>query len=85
MVPDKSGLVLLARTSYILATLLLSGLTDDMERKPKSKTTLTATERHKRFVEMAREVDASDDPKDFEKAFKRVTFGKRAVPKKGHR
>ena len=37
---------------------------------PKPK--LTDTERHKRFVDMAREVEASDDPKDFEKAFKKV-------------
>jgi hypothetical protein len=39
------------------------------ERKPK----LTDAERHKRFVEMARKIEASDDPKDFEKAFKKVT------------
>ena len=30
-------------------------------------------ERHARFVEMAREVGASEDPKDFDKAFKAVT------------
>jgi hypothetical protein len=34
---------------------------------------LTPQERHKRFVEMAKEVEASDDPKDFEKAFRKVT------------
>jgi hypothetical protein len=33
---------------------------------------LTNAERHKRFVAMAREVGASDDPKDFERAFKKV-------------
>jgi hypothetical protein len=48
-------------------------------RKPK----LTDAERHKRFVAMAREVGASDDPKDFDKAFKKVTSEKRK-PKKGH-
>lgn len=37
-------------------------------RKPK----LTDAERHKRFVEMAKEVGASDDPKDFDKAFRKV-------------
>jgi len=37
-------------------------------RKPK----LTDSERHKRFVDMARKVGASDDPKDFDKAFKKV-------------
>jgi hypothetical protein len=41
--------------------------------KPKPKPKLTDTERHKRFVEMAREVEASEDPKEFEKAFKKVT------------
>jgi hypothetical protein len=39
-------------------------------REPKPK--LTDVERHKRFVAMAREVGASDDPKDFEAALKKV-------------
>lgn len=39
--------------------------------KPKPK--LTDAERHKRFVAMGEEVGASKDPKDFEKAFKKVT------------
>lgn len=47
-----------------------------MTRKPQSKPKLTDAERHKRFVEMAREVGASDDPKDFESAFKKVTSSK---------
>ncbi len=47
-----------------------------MVRKPARKPKLTDTERHKRFVEMAREVGASDDPKDFEAAFKRVVPSK---------
>jgi hypothetical protein len=34
---------------------------------------LTDAERHKRFVAMAREVEASESPKAFDKAFKRVT------------
>lgn len=38
-------------------------------RKPK----LTDAERHKRFVETARAVGASDDPKDFDRAFDKVT------------
>jgi hypothetical protein len=33
---------------------------------------LTDAERHKRFVDMAREVGASDDPKAFDRAFKKV-------------
>ncbi len=40
--------------------------------KTKQKPPLTDAERHERFVDMAREVEASDDPKDFDKAFKRV-------------
>lgn len=44
-----------------------------MARKPQSKSTLTDAERHARFVETAREVEASEDPKDFDEAFGRVT------------
>lgn len=44
-----------------------------MATKTKPKTKLTDAERHKRFVDMAREVQASDDPKDFDKAFGKVT------------
>ena len=40
--------------------------------KPKAKPKLTDAERHKRFVETAKEVGASDDPKDFDRSFKRV-------------
>jgi hypothetical protein len=40
------------------------------DTKPKPK--LTDAERHKRFVDMAREVEASNDPKDFDRAFKKV-------------
>jgi hypothetical protein len=43
-------------------------LTRKRERKPK----LSDAERHKRFLETAREVEASDDPKDFDKAFDKV-------------
>jgi hypothetical protein len=34
---------------------------------------LTDAERHKRFVDMALEVQASEDPSDFDKAFEKVT------------
>jgi len=44
-----------------------------MTRKSASKPKLTDADRHKRFVDMAKQVGASDDPKDFEKAFKKVT------------
>lgn len=49
-----------------------------------SKAPLTDAERHKRFLDMAREVGASDDAKAFDKAFKKVTARppekKKAVP-----
>lgn len=38
-------------------------------KKPK----LTDAERHKRFVEMAKEVGASNNSKDFDRAFTKVT------------
>lgn len=49
-----------------------------MAGKSTSKPKLTDAERHRRFVEMAKQVGASDDPKDFEKAFKKVI----SMPKK---
>jgi hypothetical protein len=45
--------------------------------KSASAPKLTDAERHKRYIAMAKEVGASDDPKDFE------TFKKIALPKKG--
>ncbi len=39
----------------------------------KQKTKLTDADRHKRFVDMAKEVEASDDPKEFDAVFKKVT------------
>jgi hypothetical protein len=42
-----------------------------MADKPKPK--LTDEDRHKRFKDMAREVDASGDPKDFDEVFEKVT------------
>lgn len=44
-----------------------------MKTKKKLKQKLTDAERHKRFVEMGREVGASDDLKEFDRAFKKVT------------
>jgi hypothetical protein len=45
---------------------------------PKPKTPkLTDGERHARFVETARKVEASEDPADFERAFKNVTTPKK--------
>lgn len=42
-----------------------------MADKPKPK--LADADRHKRFKEMAREVEASDDPKDFDRVFEKIT------------
>jgi hypothetical protein len=47
-----------------------------MTRKPQAKSSLTDAERHKRFVEMAREVGALDDPKDFDEAFTKIVPAK---------
>jgi len=44
-----------------------------MPTKSKTKPKLTDADRHARFKDMAREVQASDDPKAFDKAFKKVT------------
>jgi hypothetical protein len=51
-----------------------------MADKQTSKPKLTDAERHKRFVEMAREVGASSDPKDFDKAFDEVIRPSRPSP-----
>lgn len=52
-----------------------------MATKSKEKPKLTDAERFKRFVAMAREVEASDDPKAFDRAFKKVTA--KPKPRKG--
>jgi hypothetical protein len=48
-----------------------------MAAKSKRKAALTDAERHRRFVAMARELEASDDPKAFDKAFRKVAAVKR--------
>jgi hypothetical protein len=45
------------------------------EKSPLKK--LTDSERHKAFKEVARQIGASDDPKDFERALKKVAPSKR--------
>ena len=65
---------------------LADGESPKMARKPARKPKLTDAERHKRFVDMAREVGASDDPKDFETAFKKVApMAKPQTKKRGPR
>jgi hypothetical protein len=41
-------------------------------KKAEPKPKLTAAERHKRFVETAREVGADERPEAFDRAFRRV-------------
>ena len=50
-----------------------------MSRKP-SKPKLTDAQRHARFTAMAKEVGASDDPKEFDRAFKKVTSPPKKKP-----
>ena len=47
-----------------------------MGTKSRSKPKLTDADRHKRFIEMAKVVGASDNPKDFERAFNTVSRSK---------
>ncbi|MBV1918795.1 MAG: hypothetical protein KUG65_12155 [Sphingomonadaceae bacterium] len=43
-----------------------------MTKKPPPKPKLTDEERHKRFKDMAHEVEASEGEKDFDKVFGKV-------------
>lgn len=52
-------------------------------RKSQSARKLTDAERHKRFVEMARQVGASDKAEDFEKAFKKIASRKKKALRGG--
>lgn len=52
-----------------------------MPKRPDKKPKLTDAERHKRFVDMAREVEASEKPEDFDQAFNKVASPKIARPK----
>jgi hypothetical protein len=52
-----------------------------MASKSAKKPKLTDAERHKRFVEMAREVGASDDAKAFDKAFRKIVQRDKAKPR----
>jgi len=49
-----------------------------MTKKGEAKPKLTDAERHKRFVETAKEVGASEDPRDFDKAFEKLAKVKRS-------
>ena len=45
-----------------------------MKRKPKAQPKRAAREEYQRFLDTARKVEASDDPQEFERAFKRVVL-----------
>lgn len=45
-----------------------------MKKVQPMKSKLTDAERHARFVETARQVEASEDPKDFDRAFAKVAI-----------
>ncbi len=51
-----------------------------MTSPPTPKPKITDAERHKRFVEAAKKVGASSNPKDFDKAFERVAARKNRQP-----
>ncbi|MGO8740594.1 hypothetical protein [Rhodoblastus sp.] len=55
-----------------------------MSEKKKHEPKLTNTERHERFVETAKAVEASEDIMDFERAFDKVVYVKmqRSLSKK---
>ncbi len=48
---------------------------------PAKQSKLTDAERHKRFLDMAKEVEASEQKEDFDKAFKKVTAVIKEPPK----
>jgi hypothetical protein len=52
-------------------------------RKPDSGRSEKDREEYKRFLETARAVGASDDPKDFDKAFRKVITATPKVSSKG--
>ena len=45
-----------------------------MPRKPQQKRPEKDPEQYARFVEAAREAEASEDPKDLERAIKKIAF-----------
>jgi len=55
-------------------------MAEKQARKPAPK--LTDEDRHKRFLDVAKEVEASDKPEDFDRAFGRVAKQKPANPPK---
>lgn len=52
---------------------------------PKRKPKISEAERHKRFVDMAREIEADETPEAFEQAFDSVIGAPPAVPTKSRK
>lgn len=48
-----------------------------MQRKPKQKSKSDDPDEYKRFLETAKAVEASDDPKDLERAVKTISPAKK--------
>ena len=53
---------------YIFGRMTEPGMALETKRLPK----ITDEERHQRFVETARDVEASDKPEDFDQAFEKI-------------
>lgn len=51
-------------------------------KPPQKRPPLTDPERHKRFVETARKVEADEDPEAFERAFANVVAPPKPAPEK---
>lgn len=54
-----------------------------MKKVGKAKPKLTDAERHRRLVDMAREVGANESPDAFDRAFKRVVRVTKPLSKRG--
>ena len=60
-------------SSFTFSILMVGTLRLSEPSMPAKKKQITEEERRKRIRETAREIGTSDDPKNFERAFKRVT------------
>jgi hypothetical protein len=53
----------------------------EAKERPKPKPKITAKERHKRFVDMAHEVEADESSQAFDRAFEEVIMSKQEKPR----
>jgi hypothetical protein len=72
----KTRLGLIIRQSHTSLKRRPSMSTTNSPTKPRAKTKLTDAERHKRFVEVAKKIDASEKSADFDRAFRNVAIKK---------